>query len=1018
MLVNLRLTLLLFLPLIFINTPIGAQPPAIAGQINQYKTVEAIDFCTSTLTLNNAFGLEAGMEVLIIQMQGAVINISDSFNFGDVTDSGQAGRYELAIIQSINGNEVELEHVLLNSYETVAKVQLVTVPNYSDVEVANTLVAQNWNGNTGGVIALRATGTLSLNAPISANAVGFRGGIANITASNDCSWITNQNDYYYDLSSWRGAAKGEGFASFTSGREAGRGAQASGGGGGNDHNAGGGGGANISRGGSGGINDEPSTFGCDGDYPGFGGKVIQNVEGRLFLGGGGGAGHENNGVGTNGGTGGGIVIILANVLISNGFAIMANGANAIEAAGDGAGGGGAGGTVVVEIETFADNLTIEARGGAGGSANNGNAARCFGPGGGGSGGRVLLTNGLSSNVDVAAGMAGVTYNSSEGGCNGTNNANPGETGVLAVLDSVLQSNIPNEAPSITMQPQLVDACLGEVIDLIVETQGIGLTYQWEMDQGGGFVAISEGAEFAGTTSASLTISELTELLAMSSFRLVVSSDCFDPVLTETITFALFEPPVADFEFLNVGNQVQFTNNSSGGDAYLWTFGDGNTSMDEAPMHAYDMDGTYTVTLTVTNACGSATISQTITITTIPTADFSITPAGGCVPLVVAYNNLASSNATTFEWSFPGGMPATSTDPNPLVTYTTTGTFSAQLIASNSAGSDTLFLSNIVVVDDVPMPDFAASVNQLEVSLTNNSVNADTYLWEFGDGNTSMEETPTHTYDALGVYTITLTAFNNCGQSSIQLTIVAGPPPEAAFAVKNPDGCAPHEVFFVDQSGGTFDNWSWSFPGGMPSTSNEQNPIVTYEAPGFYTVTLTVSGLLGESTIVQQQVVEVLPLPMPAFSFEQDGPVVSFTNLSTDASSYTWNFGDGNFSTEVNPVHVYTQSGTYTVTLNALNAFCANALNQQVQVVVSSVEQAFDKKVKVFPNPTSGILWISLEVPEAEVEVYNLAGQLLLRNSLRSGTNRLDLENYPEGLYLLEVSDGRSSRIFKVQKVNW
>jgi len=227
----------------------------LSGVINNYSKVTQIenDSCQNKITVTDASPFDEGQFVVLIQMQGATIDESNSSDFGDILELNNTGFYEI--------NEI------------VAEV--------------------------GGVLALKISGQLLMNANIDVSGLGFRGGATQTATNNNCTWLFQQNDYFYDFGNWRGAAKGEGIAPIILDKEFGKGPQANGGGGGNDHNSGGGGGANISSGGAGGENDEPQTFGCQGNHPGLGGKAIGNFENRIFLGGGGGAGHDNNMVATN-----------------------------------------------------------------------------------------------------------------------------------------------------------------------------------------------------------------------------------------------------------------------------------------------------------------------------------------------------------------------------------------------------------------------------------------------------------------------------------------------------------------------------------------------------------------------------------------------------------------------------------------------------------------------------------------------------------------------------------------------
>jgi PKD repeat protein len=402
-------------------------------------------------------------------------------------------------------------------------------------------------------------------------------------------------------------------------------------------------------------------------------------------------------------------------------------------------------------------------------------------------------------------------------------------------------------------------------------------------------------------------------------------------VTQTGYIVVEDVPSAGFTSSVNGNEVTFTNTSTNADTYSWDFGDGNSSTEENPVHIYAQDGVYTVVLTATNACGSVTFTEEITILTPPQAGFTADVTTGCAPLTVMFMDMSSSNATSWNWTFPGGTPSSSTEQNPTVVYNSAGAYNVTLEVTNAAGSSTLTESQFIVVDDVPSASFTQAANGLEVTFTNTSTNADTYSWDFGDGNTSTEENPVHTYAQDGTYTVVLTATNACGSvtESVEITVVT--PPSAGFSADVTEGCAPLIVQFSDESSQNATAWAWTFEGGDPATSTEQNPTVTYLQAGTYGVTLTVSNAAGNSTFTESSYINVNDLPTAGFTSVTNALEVTFTNTSTNADSYSWDFGDGNTSTEENPVHTYAQDGNYAVVLTATNACGSVNFTQVVEV---------------------------------------------------------------------------------------
>ncbi|MCW5812281.1 MAG: cadherin-like domain-containing protein [Labilithrix sp.] len=369
--------------------------------VNRYVPVTAdVAAGASTVTVSNVTELGPtfgpGSLIMIMQMQGATIDTSDTASYGDVTALGGAGVFEFVHVASVTGNTITLEGACggtRNAYSASGHTQVVRVPEYSSLTINNgaSIIPQNWDGAVGGVVALRVSGTTTLNgnAVIDASGTGFRGG----AVEQDTTAAGTGVFGFRGAAGTFGAQKGESIAGFTTeyaanGGAFGRGAPANGGGGGNAHNAGGGGGANAGNlanwngqgvmtgtfptctddpwrldpgfvangnarttstgGGRGGYtysaaNGDACTLAPgEGDWDGnsrqpvggFGGRPLVSgpVAGqptRYFLGGGGGAGDSNNNAGTAGARGGGLVLLETGTLVGTAqSAIRANGAAA------------------------------------------------------------------------------------------------------------------------------------------------------------------------------------------------------------------------------------------------------------------------------------------------------------------------------------------------------------------------------------------------------------------------------------------------------------------------------------------------------------------------------------------------------------------------------------------------------------------------------------------------------------------------------------------------------------------
>jgi PKD repeat protein len=439
----------------------------------------------------------------------------------------------------------------------------------------------------------------------------------------------------------------------------------------------------------------------------------------------------------------------------------------------------------------------------------------------------------------------------------------------------------------------------------------------------------------------------------------------------TVTAPPPTPPVSNFTFSVNNLDVAFTDASAGVvESRQWDFGDGTTSVEANPSHSYADAGTYTVTLTVINAGGQNSSQQPVTVTaplpSAPTANFDFTPNN----LDVQFSDTSTGEGiTSWTWNFGDG--GSSTDQSPAHSYQNAGTYDVTLTVANAGGQDseTKQVTVSIPVPEAPAAGFTFQANNLDVQFTDTSTGqVDTRQWDFGDGTTSAEANPTHSYAAPGTYNVTLTVANAGGQNATtQQVAVTAPLPSAptsafTFQANNLD------VAFTDASSGQVDTYSWNFGDG--ATSDQRNPSHSYAAPGTYDVTLTVANAGGQNASTQQVAVTApLPAaPTSAFTFQANNLDVAFTDASSgQVDAYSWNFGDGATSAERNPSHSYAVPGTYDVTLTVANAGGQNASTQQVTVnlpLPAAPVSAFTFQVNnldvAFTNTSSGqvdsLLW--------------------------------------------------------------
>lgn len=422
----------------------------LSGIVNSYAAVAAfVD--PATVTVDDPTPFSVGDRVLLYQAKGATIDQINSASYGNITSIGSAGVFEFHQIASISGNNITFTCPRVRTFGNPATdaIQLIKVAySAGNLTITGEVTAFPWDGSKGGVVVIETDGTLSFGANINVLGRGFRGGIYSLPSNNTC--VCNTGTYHGNADDQAGR-KGEGVANWPGyNHYAYRGKLASGGGGGNNHNTGGGGGSNYGAGGQGGWITCGCRLLCGGNVAnsgwGYGGVSLSSYVNpsamRAFLGGGGGGGHQNNDQGGQGGNGGGIVILRAATIEGNGFQITAAGDSGFRvgasgcptpniAGNDGAGGGGGGGSVLLFCNSYLGNLTIDVRGGKGGSCGKPQCACAIdhGPGGGGGGGYIafstaavpagitIYTNGGPNGIELTP------ENENMNGCNNTSRSN-------------------------------------------------------------------------------------------------------------------------------------------------------------------------------------------------------------------------------------------------------------------------------------------------------------------------------------------------------------------------------------------------------------------------------------------------------------------------------------------------------------------------------------------------------------------------------------------------------------------
>ena len=380
--------------------------------------------------------------------------------------------------------------------------------------------------------------------------------------------------------------------------------------------------------------------------------------------------------------------------------------------------------------------------------------------------------------------------------------------------------------------------------------------------------------------------------------------------------------------------VQFVDTSATGNlavsAWTWDFGDGGMAAERNPEHTYAAPGIYDVTLTVTTPLGPSTATQDELIVVEPETDFSADPASGAAPLEVAFTD--ETEAGTLEiaaWAWNFGDGTTSEEQSPAHTYATPGTYTVTLAATTDLGEAAAVKTGLIRVH--PVADFTANRESGQGSLAVNFQDASNagnlnilgWFWEFGDGVTSTQQNPSHTYANIGTYDVSLTITTAQGDQLAEKPAFIKVGPIVDFKADKVSGEGILTVAFTDQTDAgplEIEAWAWEFGDG--NTSDEQNPMHEY-MPGLYSVALTVTTSQGDTTTLKEDLILIAPRVVLGF-VQPSGPApfeASLLDMSEtgtfEVTGWRWELGDGNVSEEQNPVHTYEEPGTYTVTLTLI-----------------------------------------------------------------------------------------------------
>lgn len=322
----------------------------------------------------------------------------------------------------------------------------------------------------------------------------------------------------------------------------------------------------------------------------------------------------------------------------------------------------------------------------------------------------------------------------------------------------------------------------------------------------------------------------------------------------------------------------------------------------------------------------------------------------------------------------------------------------------------------------PVADFSKTVIGKDAWFTDHSsVSAYSWRWTFGDGDSASYQNPKHHYSGPGDYPVCLVIEDSCGTASHFDTVhIECVQPSAGFtSYFTSEFCN-----FTDTSVVSHPiSWHWDFGDG--TFSPEQNPVHAYQEYGSYLVVLTVTDSCGSNTC-SKYVSYVEPLMVPVFTYEQNETHelnVAFQDHSVGVTWWLWDFGDGQTSSEPNPVHEYKQYGTYQVCVTAGNPTNRDSACSSLNIKkLNNVPTG--KSVILYPNPCtpSESLYVIIyqDAPAVQISITDISGKTLIQKEFKNITKgipvELDIDALAKGYYILRCSFNEIIKFTRLEKI--
>jgi len=401
------------------------------------------------------------------------------------------------------------------------------------------------------------------------------------------------------------------------------------------------------------------------------------------------------------------------------------------------------------------------------------------------------------------------------------------------------------------------------------------------------------------------------------------------LLQLAIGFFAWAQPQANFTVSNTAGcsplTVSFTNTSTGNNlSYKWDLGNSNTATTKDASAIYYIQKTYSITLTVTDGSTnkSSSVTKTVIVYAVPTAQFKADVTIGCPPFKVTFSDQSTGSSTIVSWLWDFGDGTTDTHQNPSPhTYTSPGNYDVSLQVTDQNGcKNSINKGSFIDASKPPVIDFTSSstgscIPPTTINFTSKVTSISsgfTYSWDFGDGSPqSTSQNPSHTYTKSGSFDVSLTVTDvaGCSNTLVKSGFIFIGKPKADFQFNPGSGCAPLTVSFSDNSSGLGPGSSYWWDFGDGSHSTQEFPAHSF-AVGSYNITFAVTSGAGcQDTITKSNCITVTKGFKPSFTADsilcQSPFTTTFFNTSGAGTTVVlWDFGDSTTSTQQSPTHTY------------------------------------------------------------------------------------------------------------------